>query len=155
MRNALALSAVLLASCAGDTFEFRGYAAGSDCDAIVATERSQGAVIGVRTEDVPGMGAAEITEIAVDLFGYPATASIACFEAGIVDVSYVVSGKDPSSFDDLSGRLRDALGPWSEEAGTSGRIRTFRCGVPASVILVEDRADGRAELIVTPRRGVC
>lgn len=60
-----------------------------------------------------------LASCAVDLHGDPAIASIACFEAGIVNVSYVVSGEARSAFEGLSERLRGALGPWSEAVGAA------------------------------------
>ena len=148
-------------ACSGQSFEFRGYTTKAGCGDIVAAESKYGTVSRVSREEVPKLGKAEITELSVKLFGRSATAKVACFAGGIVDVYYTVPGSTESgaqsSFEWLSGELRKEFGPWIEESGTTGRIRTFVCGVPATVRLAEDTtgSTSQATLVVVPRPSVC
>lgn len=164
MKRITGFAAICLSACSGPSFEFRGYTNQSACSDIVTAEKQHGTVVQVSEEQVPNVGSATVTELAVELFGKAGTAKVACFSGGIVDVHYTVPGGGGSgteaSFNWLSDELRHELGPWSEESGTAGRIRTFVCGVPATVRLVEVRPsseapDGRVMLVVVPRSGLC
>ena len=156
MKRIAIISLALVGACSGAPFEFRGYTNTATCREVIAAEKRYGTVARVRSEEVPRLGKAEITELTVDLFGRPAGAAVACFTSGVVDVHYTLpsSPAGEQSFDWLSGELRKQFGNWSEQPSTTGRIRTFVCGVPATVRLVE-KPDAQAELFVAPRPGVC
>ena len=159
MKHLAVVSVLLLGACSDDEFEFRGYSNSASCNEVIAAEKVYGTVTGTRIEEVPRLGRTEITELSGGLFDRPATVSVACFSSGVVNVSYVLAdlpGAAPA-FDALSVELTKLFGPWSEKQGTKGRIRTFLCGNPATVRLVEEsgKSPAQAMLLVTPRRGVC
>lgn len=157
MKRLAAISLALFGACTETSFEFRGYTNTASCEQVIAAEKRFGTVSRTRSEEVPRLGKAQVTELTVDLFGRSARAAVACFTSGMIDIHYTLPSSPPGgeqSFDWLSAELQKQFGSWSEQPVTTGRIRTFVCGVPATVRLIE-KADAQAELFVAPRPGVC